>query len=125
MDDESKELFVFNTEDGLYQFNTLVMGVSSDSSESHETMRKIVKGLDRVQQIKDDIVIHCVDQQHNVNLEKLLERLEENNVTLRRLKCLSGVPEVKWFRNIYFEKGMSVDPAKVEISIFLENYGVP
>ena len=114
LDNESKELFVFNTENRVYQFNTLVMGVSSASSECHERMRKIVKGLYGVQQIKDDIVIHGVNQQHTVNVEKLLERLEEHIVTLRRSKCLFGVQDLKWFRNTYSKKGMSADPAKVD-----------
>ena len=36
MDDDSKDLYTFYTPWGLYRFNTLVMGVSSGSSECHE-----------------------------------------------------------------------------------------
>ena len=45
MDEESQELFVFYTPWGLYKFNTLVMGVSSASSECHERIR-LMEGLE-------------------------------------------------------------------------------
>ena len=51
------------------------MGVSSASSECYERIRKIIEGLEGVQQIKDDIVVHGVGQEHDVRLEKLLMRL--------------------------------------------------
>ena len=58
LDEESQELFVFYTPWGLYKYNTLMMGVSSASSECHERIRRIVEGLEGIQQIKDDIVVH-------------------------------------------------------------------
>ena len=101
MDQESQELFVFYTPWGLYKYNTLVMGVSSASSECHERIRLVVEGLQGVQQIKDDIVVHCAGSEHASRLQALLERLEEYNISLRREKCNLGVPEVKWFGRIY------------------------
>ena len=115
MSDSSKSLFVFNTSFGLYRFNTLVMGVSSASSECHERMRKIVEGLEGVQQIKDDIVVHGAGVEHDRRLEKLLKRLQEYNLTLRKRKCQFGVSQVRWFGNIYSEQGMSPDPDKVKM----------
>ena len=58
MDEESKNLFVFHTPWGLHRLNTLVMGAHSGSSELQERVRIIVKGLEGVTQIKDDVVIH-------------------------------------------------------------------
>ena len=112
MDEASQELFVFYTPWGLYKYNTLVMGVSSASSECHERIRLIVEGLEGVQQIKDDIVVHGQGQIHDARLKALLERLEEYNITLRKEKCQFGVPEVKWFGHIYSEQGMAVDPER-------------
>ena len=43
MDKESQDLFVFYTPWGLYKYNTLVMGVSSASSECHERIRLVVE----------------------------------------------------------------------------------
>ena len=70
-------MFVFYTPWGLYKYNTLVMGVSSASSECHERIRLVVEGLEGVQQIKDDIVVHGDGKEHDSRLEALLERLAE------------------------------------------------
>jgi len=41
------------------------MGVSSDSSECHERIRLVVEGLEGVQQIKDDILVHGSGKEHD------------------------------------------------------------
>ena len=91
------------------------MGVSSASSECHERIRLMVEGLEGVQQIKDDIVVHGHGDEHDTRLRALLERLEEFNITLRKEKCKFGVSEVKWFGHIYSELGMAVDPERKEV----------
>ena len=58
MTEESSKLFVFHIPWGLHKLNTLVMGTHSSSSKLQERMRVIVKGLERVTQIKDDVVVH-------------------------------------------------------------------
>ena len=65
MDDESKDLFVFHTPWGLHRLNTLVMGTHSGSSELQERVRVILKGLEGVVQIKDDVVVHGTGQEHD------------------------------------------------------------
>ena len=47
--------------------------------------------------------------------EKVLERLEDYGLTLRKDKCQFGVQEVTWFGMIYSKQGMSPDPEKVQI----------
>ena len=53
------------------------MGVSSASSECHERIRLVVEGLEGVQQINDDIVVHGAGKEHDSRLVALLERLAE------------------------------------------------
>jgi transposase InsO family protein len=113
LDDQTKDIFKFYTPWGLHRFNTLVMGVSSGSSECHEKLRVILEGLEGVIQIKDDIVVHGCGKEHDTRLEALLVRLEKFNITLRKEKCNFGQQEVKWFGNTYTKQGMSPDPEKV------------
>ena len=115
MDDESKDLFVFHTPWGLHRLNTLVMGTHSGSSELQERVRVILKGLEGVVQIKDDVVIHGTGQEHDKRLELFLKRIQEHGLTLRKEKCKFGVQEVLWFGHVYDKHGMSVDPAKTQI----------
>ena len=115
MDDETKKLFVFHTPMGLFMYNTLVMGTAPASSECHENIRRMLEGIDGVQQIKDDLVVYGYGKEHDDRLEKVLQRLQEYGMTLRRGKCQFGVTEVKWFGQLYSKQGMSPDPDKVKL----------
>ena len=77
-------------------------------------MAEILRGLEGVTQIKDDIVVHGRDDQHDDRLRAVLDRLTQFNITLRRDKCFLGQKSVKWFGHIFSEQGMSPDPEKVE-----------
>ena len=73
-----------------------------------------LEGLEGVQQIQDDMVVHGAGQIHDERLEAALERMEKSGLTLRREKCRFGVAEVLWFGHVYNKEGMSLDPQKVE-----------
>ena len=75
----------------------------------------MLEGIDGVQQIKDDLVVHGHGKEHDDRLEKVLQRLQEYGMTLRRGKCQFGVTEVKWFGQVYSKQGMSPDPEKVKL----------
>jgi hypothetical protein len=115
LDDESKNLFVFYTPWGLYRYKTLVMGVHTASSECQEKTRLLLDGLEGVQQIQDDVVVHGAGQQHDQRLKAVLERLQSTGLTLRKEKCHFGVPEILWFGNVFSRQGMSPDPEKVKM----------
>ena len=72
--------------------------------------------------IKDDIVVHGRGTEHDVRLDRLLQRLKEYNITLRRKKCRFGVTEVRWFGHIYSRQGMSIDP---ERKAFIRQWAEP
>ena len=91
------------------------MGVSSASSECHQHIKSIVDGLEGIQQIKDDIIVHGKGTEHDCRLEALFKRFQEYHITLQKEKCQLGMPEVKWFGHIYSKHGTSIDPSKVEV----------
>ena len=104
----------FYTHEGIYRFKRLVMGASPASQEFHERLRQSITGLDGVVQIEDDLLIHGKTQEeHDTNLDALLDRLEQIGVTLRLEKCVWSVPKVIWFGYQFSERGMSADPQKI------------
>ena len=109
-DEESKNLFAFYTPWGLYRYETLVMGVPTASSKCQEKTRILLEGLDGVQQIQDDVVIHGAGKQRDQRLQAVLERLQTTEMTLRKEKCHFGVSEMLWFGNTFSKQGMSPDP---------------
>ena len=62
------------------------MGTAPASSECHERIRIILEGLEGVIQIKDDLVVLGKGQVHNDRLKKVLQRLMEYGLTLRKNK---------------------------------------
>ena len=74
-----------------------------------------MEGLEGVVQIQDDVVVFGKGRVHDQRLEKLLERLSDWGITLRKEKCRWGTPEVLWFGKIYSRHGVSIDPAKTEV----------
>ena len=70
--------------------------------------------MEGVQQVKDDVIVQGKGREHDVRLEALLERLEENEITLRREKCEWGQLETFWFGMIYNKQGMSIDPERIK-----------
>ena len=114
MNKESSKLYTFWTTKGLYKFNTLAQGGSLASAETQDRIRRILKEIDSVIQINDDMIMHSEGQKHDENLTKVFTRLEEHNITLNLDKCHLGLPQVKWFYMIYSKQGMSKKPEKME-----------
>ena len=88
--DESKELFKFTTPFGIYNYHRLVMRAHPASGECQSRMAEMLRGLEGVVQIKDDIVVHTMDEQHDDRLRAMQDRLVEFNITLRRDECSLG-----------------------------------
>lgn len=91
------------------------MWVLSASSECHQCIKSIIDGLEEMQQIKDDIVLHEKGTEHDCRLKALFKWFQEYHITLWKEKCQLGITEVKWFGHIYYKCGMSAEPLKVEV----------
>jgi len=88
------------------------MGTSPASSEIQKRVRETIAHCTNAINIKDDILIYGKNDEHDQQLIKVLETLYQHGLTLRKEKCSLGKSEVKWFGNIYSNKGMSPDPEK-------------
>ena len=110
-----RKIFTFRTPWGLYRYVRLPSGVNCAGAEANNNFRAIVEGLKGITQIQDDVVVFGKGRQHDRRLEKLLKRLEEWGITLRREKCQWGRQSVLWFGKIYSRQGVSIDPAKTEV----------
>ena len=67
------------------------------SSECQEKLWLVLHGLEGVQQIQDDVIVHGKGVEHDMRLEAVLKTMEDAGLTLRKEKCLFGVKEVQWF----------------------------
>ena len=97
LDPEVRYLTAFVTHDGVFQFRTVVFGMSTGPSAFQSVIRKILDGLEGCTNILDDILVYgfgTVD--HDNKLRKVLERLSRYNATVRADKCVIGQPEVEF-----------------------------
>ena len=83
LEEEARKLFCFRAPGGLFRFKRLCMGSSPASSEAHKRIKKVVAGLEGVLQIKDDVLVHGVGEEHDRRLRAMLERFREAGLTLR------------------------------------------
>ena len=88
LDEDSRQYLVINTHRGLYRYTRLPFGVASAPSIFQKTMDQILQGLDGVMCYLDDILV-CgkTDVEHLDNLRKVLERLQDRGVRVKKSKC--------------------------------------
>lgn len=81
LDDESSLLTTFNSPIGRFRWKRLVMGISSAPEVFMNKMRQIFGGLKGVYPYFDDIIVTGTDEQnHDANLEAVLERAKQMKV---------------------------------------------
>ena len=65
--------------------------------------------------ISDDIIVHGRDtKEHDKNLEALLKKSREKNVTFNKGKCEFNKERVVYYGLMFSKEGVSPDPCKVQ-----------
>ena len=113
LDEESKKYTTINTEKGLYQYNRLPFGVSA--APAIRTMENILQGLPKVCVYIDDILVTGqTEAEHLQNLHKVLTRIEEAGVHLKRDKCKFLMESVEFLGHVISAEGVLPNKKKVE-----------
>ena len=105
----------YNTHKGLYWHNRLPFGIASAPAIFQQTMEKILQGLPCVTVYIDDILFTgCNDEVHMEALEKVLDRLHEYGLRLKKENCLFMHVSVEYLRYVVDKEGLHATQAKVE-----------
>ena len=117
VDDESADLFTFNTPFGRYRFNHLPFGVWSASEIFGKSIfENIIQGLEGVANIQDDIIVWgSTPAEHNEHLQHVLEKCREANLKLNKEKYEFRLDELKFEGHIFSADGVRANPEKVEV----------
>ena len=114
LDAASKELVVINTHRGLFRYNRLPFGVSSAPGIFQRMMENLLRGIDKVVVYLDDILITgTTEEDHLSTLEKVLKRLQDAGLRLKRNKCKFMVPSVSYLGYQIDAEGLHPLPEKV------------
>ena len=103
-------------------YNALAMGPSLASDFFKSTIRDIIKDLNGVVNMADDLVYSTDDDEHDRNLLALMEKCLEVGLTLNLNKLKFKCKNVPFFGNIITGKGIKPDPSKVQA---ITNWPVP
>lgn len=114
--DDTRDLTVINTHRGLFKYNRLVFGLSSSPGIFQRIMSNLFKDIPGVEVFLDDVIISTsgTQNEHLEILERVLKRLQDHGMKLKRSKCLFMVDEVKYLGYVISKDGIKVDSDKVE-----------
>ena len=107
----------FRTRYGLYEFLVLPFGLTNAPATFMCLMNDVFKEeLDSIVIIYlDDILIFSEnEEQHKIDLERVLRKLEQHKLYAKLSKCEFFKSEVAFLGHVISEKGIAVDPSKVK-----------
>uniref|UniRef100_H3A416 ribonuclease H n=1 Tax=Latimeria chalumnae TaxID=7897 RepID=H3A416_LATCH len=106
---ESQYITTFFTHVGLRRYKCLNFGISCATEIFQNAIRETLSGLKGDLNISDDILVYGVStEDHNTNLQALLQRLREKGLTLNKNKS-----NLEFFGYVFTENGMTVNPKKI------------
>jgi len=112
---ESREITTFVTHAGLYRYKRLLFGVSSASEQYQHEIATVLTGIEGVQNISDDIIVHGKDQAtHDERLHAAMKRLRECGLTLNRKKCQFNMDRLVFMGILLSQKGIGPTEERVK-----------
>lgn len=105
---------------GLFQFKRMPFGLHNAPATWQRFIDRVIN-VDLEEEVfiyLDDIVISTSTfERHMEVLKKVIQRLQQAGLTLNKEKCCFCKPELKYLGYVVNEKGLLVDPEKVEAII--------
>uniref|UniRef100_H2ZZ81 Gypsy retrotransposon integrase-like protein 1 n=1 Tax=Latimeria chalumnae TaxID=7897 RepID=H2ZZ81_LATCH len=112
---KSRYVTTFSTHVGLRRYKCLNFGISCAAEIFQNAIRETLSGLKGALSISDDILVYGVStEDHNTNLQDVLQRLREKGLTLNKQKCVFNKSNLEFFGYVFTKNGMTVDPKKIQ-----------
>ncbi|XP_039308185.1 uncharacterized protein LOC120358336 [Solenopsis invicta] len=125
MDPADAHKTAFSTPHGHYEFSRMPFGLKNAPATFQRLMDQILTGLQGVELFvyMDDIVVYASSlQEHEIKMNKLMDRLRSANLVLQPDKCEFLRREVAYLGHIIGENGVRPDPQKISA---VQNFPVP
>ena len=94
-------LLTINTPIGLFQYTRLPFGISAPPAIWQKAMSQVLQGIPGVVYFIDDILVTGhTRQEHEANLRRVLDRIREYGLHLRKSKCLFFQKELEFLGHL-------------------------
>lgn len=114
LDDVSSRICTMSTPYGRYRFLRMPFGISSAPEVFQRAMHKVMEGLEGVAVVMDDILVWGrTKEEHDQNLENVLQRCQKHNLKLNRKKCRFLQDTVRYLGHVLTRDGLSLDPDRL------------
>lgn len=115
LDSKSSELCTFITPFGRYMFKRLPYGLSNAPEIFQHYINNLIDGLEgTVAYIDDILVMGNTLEEHNLRLEKLLEKARAHNVKFKIDKLQLAKSKIQFLGHTISESGIEIDNSKIE-----------
>ncbi|XP_057711364.1 uncharacterized protein K02A2.6 [Corythoichthys intestinalis] len=113
LDEESKKYTTVNTHKGLFVYSRLCFGINSAVSIFQRIMENVMKDLNVVVYLDDLLVMGRDEAEHLMNLDRVLQRLQENGLRVKKSKCDFGKTQIEYLGHVLDGKGVYPSKDKV------------
>ena len=111
----ASELCLVSTFMGIFQYLTLPQGLKTSGEIFDERIAIVLSNCNQTVSFRDDILIGGKDLNDLLKeLCKVLNALKNANLTCDPEKTVIGVPEIKFFGQIFNSQGTKPDPSKID-----------
>ena len=115
LSEESRSITTFVTHKGLFRYKRLMFGISCAPEMYQRIIFQTLQGCTGVRNIFDDIVVHgATKEDHDRNLEGLLQRLSEKGLTLNFNKCQFNLSEIDFMGHLLTAREIGPEKTKIE-----------
>lgn len=120
LEEESQLLTTFITPFGRFAFRRMPFGISSAPGIYQRKMSNLLHGMEGVQVIMDDVLIHGTERNHDQRLKAVLQVIREAGIQLNEAKCEFNKSKLTYFGHLISGDGIQPDPERVKALVELE-----
>ena len=111
---EARKLHRFRSPWEIYRFKRMVIGTSPASSEIQKRVREAIKDCKNAISIKDDILAHGKDNDHDKHLIKVLKILSEKGLHFKKRNVILVNQKLNGLAIYIYRKRDATRPSKME-----------
>ena len=113
--ESSQPLLTINTHMGLFQYTRLPFGISTAPAIWQKAMSQVLQGIPGVVYFIDDILVTGhTRQEHEANLRRVLERIREYGLHLKKSKCLFFQKELEFLGHLISKDGVKPTESRIK-----------